>query len=55
MSAIRFEDLAPPALVGGLIPLAQSRGVLPTRSFGHGASFPVRSVTPVLRHRPPFQ
>src|SRR5438552_2407263 len=54
-AAVLVAHLAPPALVGDLIPLAQSRGVLPTRSFGHGASFPVRSVTPVLRNRPPFQ
>src|SRR5438034_8841506 len=37
-AAVLVENLAPPALVGDLIPLAQSRGVLPTRSFGHGRS-----------------
>jgi hypothetical protein len=38
-----------------LIPLAQGCGILPTRSVGHRASFPVRSVTPVLRHWVRFQ
>jgi hypothetical protein len=34
----------------------QHLGVLAARAFGHGLSFPVLvSVTPVLRHQPPFR
>jgi hypothetical protein len=54
-AAVLVEQSSTPSLVGLHIPGAHHRGIFPTPSLGHGASLPVCSVTPVLRHRLHFR
>ena len=49
-ATVLIEDSSLADLDGLLVPRPQRIRVLPARSFGYGASFPVSSGTPVLRH-----
>jgi len=55
-ATVLIEDPSPLPLVCHAVPRSYRLGIFPSRSLGHGASFPgARLVTPVLRHRAPFR